>query len=509
MSRHLSLPSPLLLPRAPSPRRQRGVIAILCCAAMLGMLGVLGLALDLTLLYNRKAELQVLADAVALAAARELNGTEAGINAALAAAATAASRLPYKYNQVAVSWSSAALRFAAAPGTPDADWSDASGAQAAPASMMYVKVDTRQLAVDPGLITAVFTHFGSSGQGTPGAASTISTAARAVAGRVSTLVMPLAICAQSSTPTASRANVSSNSTYNELVEFGFRRGVAYELMHLNPHGPTAEHFLIDPLAPPGMPGAAGDFATAVVGPFVCAGQMPMASVTGGTLTVQRGFPLATLHQHLNSRFDNYAGNACSPDAAPPDSNVKPYPYTALSWMTTAPAAQTVGVWTSGGVRLGTRADPLPGDASNTASLYGPLWAGARAVAYATHVAQPLEPAIGYAGYAPTAWANLYTPAPPGATGYPSSQSTFTPYNQPSGTHFLPPSLAHQPGVAKRRMLNVALLACPVPAGAIVSANLLGVGRFFMTVPATGASLSAEFAGIATAASLSGAVELQR
>jgi hypothetical protein len=493
-----------MFPKRALPRpHQRGVIAILCCAALLGMLGVLGLALDLAMLYNRKAELQILADAAALAAARELNGTASGINSALSAAATAASRLPYKYGQVAVSWSSAAVRFAAAPGTPDADWNDAASAQSAPAGMMYVKVDTRQLGSDPGIVTAIFTRFGGNGQ------NTISTAARAVAGRVSTLVTPLAICAQTAVPAASRANVSGNSSYNELVEFGFRRGVAYDLMNLNPHGLTPEHFLIDPLAPPGMPGAAGDFATAVVGPFVCTGHMPMSTLAGGALTVQRGFPLATLHPHLNSRFDNYAANACSPDAAPPDSNIKPYPYTAISWMTTPPAAQTAGVWTSGGVRLGTRADPLPGDASNTAPLYGPLWAGARAVAYATYAAQPTEPVNGYAGYAPIAWSSLYTPGAPVATGYPSSQSTYTPYNQPSGTHFQAPSPAHQPGVARRRMLNVALLACPVTPGAIVSANVLGIGRFFMTVPATATNLSAEFAGIASPSSLSGAVELQR
>jgi hypothetical protein len=64
-------------------------------------------------------------------------------------------------------------------------------------------------------------------------------------------------------------------------------------------------------------------------------------------------------------------------------------------------------------------------------------------------------------------------------------------------------------VAGRRMLNVALLACPVPAGGTVKANVVAVGKFFMTVEADDGSISAEFAGLASPASLIGAVELKR
>ncbi|WP_432379655.1 pilus assembly protein TadG-related protein [Duganella sp. P38] len=487
------MPVPAVRPSLP---RQRGVIAVLCCAMLLGMLALMGLALDLGQLYNRKAELQVLADATALAAARELNGTGGGVTEALNAAATAAARFPVGYNKISITWAADALRFAAAP---DGAWTDAAGAQAAAARMMYVKVDTRQLSGDPGLVNLIFMRLRGS----------VSASAQAVAGRASTLVTPLAICAQSTQPAAARANVGGNSAFDELVEFGFRRGVAYDLMNLNPQGLTPQHFLIDPLAPPGVAGAAADFATDVVGPFVCNGSLPMPTVIGGPLTVQRGFPLATLYQHLNSRFDNYSGNVCTPDGAPPDSNVKPYPYTAISWMAAAPATQTAGAWTSGGVRLWTRADPLPGDASNTAAQYGPLWAGARAVPYSAYVAQPVEPANGYGVFAASAWSSLYAPGAPAASGYPAGQANATPYIATAGTHFLAPSAGHQPGVAKRRVLHVALLDCPVAAGPTASATVLGVGRFFMTVPATPTSLAAEFAGIAPPSSLGGATELQR
>lgn len=485
------------------PQRQRGVIALLLGVTLLGMLALLGLALDLAQLYNRKAELQIMADAAAIAAARELNGTASGIDNAATAAATAAGKFSYRYNARTVLWSNSALRFAATPATPEDNWADAASAQGTPARMLYAKVDTRRLAADHGVVETIFMRFGGVGGGTT------ETAARAVAGRASTLVTPLAICAQSPTPAASRANVSGNSSFNELVEFGFRRGVAYDLMQLNPHGVTPEHFLIDPLAAPGTPGVAGDFASAVVGPFVCTGHLAMPTVSGDKLTVQRGFPLAVLHQHLNSRFDDYTGNLCLAETAPPDSNIKAFPYTA-SWMTPASATQTAASWTSGGARLWTRADPLPGDASNTAPQYGPLWAGARAVPYSAYAAQPVEPASGYAVFATSAWSNLYTPGPPSASGYPTNKSTATPYSQISGaTYFLAPSSEHLPGVANRRVLNVALLECPVASGAIASATVLGVGRFFMTVPATSSRLSAEFAGIAPAASLSGVVELQR
>jgi Flp pilus assembly protein TadG len=488
--------------RPTSLPRQRGVIAVICCVMALGMLAMLGMALDLAMLYNRKAELQALADATALAAARELNGTASGVANAVTAAADVAAGYRYQYSRRVITWNGDALRFATTAATPDASWLDETAAAAAPAGIMVAKVDTSKLKAEIGLVSTMFIGVANSGP------RSATTAARAVAGRVSTPLTPLAICAQSSTPAASRANVAGNASYNELVEYGFRRGVGYDLMNLNANGVTPEHFLIDPLAPPGVTGLASHFATDVVGPFVCAGQVPLPTIAGGTLTLQRGFPLAALYHHLNSRFDDYAAHACKAEGAPPDSNIMPYDKAVISWMVPAASTQTAASWTGGG-RLWTRADPLPGDASNRAALYGPLWTYAHAIPYSAYSAQPLEPAGGYSGFAATAWAKLYTPDPPSSTGYPaSSPGSSTPYLQLTGATFLAPSVEHQPGVTNRRVLNVALLACPVAAGAITSASVLGVGRFFMTVPATATSLSAEFAGAVPLWTLSGAVELQ-
>jgi hypothetical protein len=280
-------------------------------------------------------------------------------------------------------------------------------------------------------------------------------------------------------------------------------------MQLNPGGATPENFLIDPLSPPGTAGSAANMSAAVVGPFVCSGSMPMPSVMGGAITVQRGFPIGTLYNHLNSRLDLYNGNACTPQGAPPDTNVKPYVYTAVNWMLAPAAAQTAAPWTDGGARLWTRADPQPGPASNTAPQYGPLWAGARAVPYSAYAASPVEPAAGYTPFAATAWSSLYTPGPPTASSYPAALPTSTPYLALNGANFQAPAAARLPGLAKRRVLNVALLSCPVAAGAVASVPVLAVGKFFMTVAATGSSISAEFAGVAAPASLGGAVELVR
>lgn len=62
--------------------RQGGAFAIMTVPLLLVIIVFCGLALDTGALYNRKVELSGLARAVALAAAKELNGTSAGVIAA-------------------------------------------------------------------------------------------------------------------------------------------------------------------------------------------------------------------------------------------------------------------------------------------------------------------------------------------------------------------------------------------------------------------------------------------
>jgi hypothetical protein len=67
-----------------------------------------------------------------------------------------------------------------------------------------------------------------------------------------------------------------------------------------------------------------------------------------------------------------------------------------------------------------------------------------------------------------------------------------------------PSVAHRPGIKYRRVLNLPLLQCPVSGN---SATVLAIGKFFMTVPATSTSISAEFAGAGSDQQAGGPVEL--
>lgn len=475
-------------------QRQHGAFTIMLALMLLVILGICGLALEIPQLTNRKSELQGVANAVALSAARDLNGTAAGVASAMAQAANTAGGWYYSYHNQTVAWNVNALTFSAAAAGP---WLTADAAQAAPNGLMYAKVDTGALAAAHGSVALHFSRLISSGDGTA------STRATAVAGRQAIHVTPLALCALSTVPAASRANAGSASP--ELVEFGFRRGVSYDLMQLNPAGTAPESFALDPFAVPGTAGSSANTAPAVLAPFVCGGILAMPRVTGGTITVSRPFPLAALFNELNSRFDLYANSTCTPDGAPPDRNIRSYTNTTINWMNTAPAGQAAESRTDLNT-LWTIADPLPAPGDNTAAGYGPLWIYARAVPFASYTAGATEPAAGYAPFATSAWSTLYNPGQPTAKGsYPGGTSV--PYKAIAGVNFLPPSAARQPGVPNRRVLNVALLSCPVNGGTTVAASVIGIGRFFMTVPATATNLFAEFAGAANEQSLGGQVGL--
>lgn len=496
MRKGISLPDQHhAMPRQPmATRRQGGAIAMMLALMLLSILCLCGVALDLTQLANRKGELQGLADAVALSAARELNGTAAGVGSAVATAASTAGGWYVRYHNQAVTWSANALTFSANANGP---WLDAGAAQTAPDGLMYAKVDTGELDAAHGRIALSLMRLFTDGDGTA------STRATAVAGRLAINLMPLALCALSPVAAASRANPGPSS--QELVEFGFRRGVSYDLMQLNPAGTTPESFALDPFAIPGTAGSAANMTPAKLAPFVCGGTLAMPRVTGGTMTASRPFPLASLFNEFNSRFDSYAGSTCTPDGAPPDRNVKSYTYSSINWMGTAPASQAAQSSTDAG-KLWTIADPLPAPAGTTASMYGPLWVHARAVPFTSYTAGASEPSAGYTPFATSAWANLYKPGLPTANGnYPSGTSV--PYKAVSGVNFFQaPSVLH-PGVANRRVLNVALLSCPVAGGTTVAASVIGIGKFFMTVPATATSLVAEFGGAAEEQALGGRVGL--
>jgi len=462
------------------PGREQGAVAIMTVGALIVIIGFFGLAIDLARVYNRRVELQNVADVAALAAARELNGTRSGITNAVGAAAArfggpAMTSVTVNFGRT-VTWSEAAIEFGPTPSGP---WQPASSALANPAGLLYARIDTGGLDPAYGQVDTAFIRVLSSDL------ASVALSARATAGRSAIKVLPLGVCAMRPEEKRNRSG--------ELEEFGFRRGISYDLMQLNPDArENGQTFLIDPLAPAGSTGGA-PISPTVVEPYVCTGTMALPRVMSGQLSVSSPFPLARFVPQLNSRFVNDA-SVCDPEVAPPDANVKAYTYnTSIPWMLTARDGQAAALLEETSKRW-TVAGPDPTPAGTTAASFGPLWSYAKAVQYAS-----TEPTGGYTAYGAANWNTLYSPSLPRATGYPSNP----PYLASSGANFQAPTGSNR-GVRHRRVLNVPLLACPVSGS---RATVLGIGKFFMTVQADDTHLYAEFAGLTAEQTLNAQMRL--
>lgn len=453
----------------------RGVLSVAFAMLLAIILLFTGLALDVSQMYNRKLELQQLADSIALAAAQSLNGTAAGINDASTQAVLIANSYRYAYAQRPVLWNSAALSFSASADTADGGWSDAAAAAAAPANIRYARVDTSWLDGIGEVDTPFSALMGK-------AYATADMAAHAVAGRSGIEVAPLAICAMSAVADASRSNGAGDA---EWVQYGFRSGVTYNLLNLNPAAgaATPEFFYVAPQA------GSTDASDAQVGPYLCSGSMQRDSITGTTVTVSRPGTF-NLAGQLNTRFDDYtAASPCTARGTPPDTNVKPYAIPNWMALPTAPYAQPGPG--GGSQKLDTVADRA---SAPLAAAYGVLWAYGPARRYAA----------GHAGIATSQWQYLYPVASGSAPAVNAKYSASPPYLSTAAGQTQAPV---NPGRVRRRLLYVPLLACPVPAGASAQAQVLAVARFFLAAPASAAAVSAEFAGIVQESTLGGMVEL--
>lgn len=493
-------------PRQRHPRAgaQQGAFAILSIPLLILMIVFGGLAVDMGQVYNRKVELSGMAKTAALAAARELNGKSEGIAAARAKAREAAQRFVVGYGESVV-WNDAALTFGT---TPDrgGNWvgqgiADASG-------YYYAKVDTAQLGLDRASVTTIFMPILSEGL------RNIPVGDSAIAGRSGIKVAPLAVCAMSETRASERATGLASG---ELVEYGFRRGVSYDLMQLNPRGTTPARYMVNPVIPPGMNSTS--FNTGIMGPFVCVGALWMPRVTGGLIRVSSlpaVQPLAALAAQLNARFDDYAGNRCFPGGSPPDTNIRAFAYDVaggVPWMSQATGNPAARSTTERGW-LETVADvPPPGSGLSglNGGSYGPLWSYARAAKFSEYIPGAPEPAAGYGTFEAANWPTLYR-AGVSAARYPWSGqgSPYFPQNITNPNTIVPPHTDRREfATLHRRVLYLPLLSCAgrVPAGSNVPATVVGVGKFFMTVPASGDTLIAEFAGVAGEQAIAGPVEL--
>jgi hypothetical protein len=478
-------------------KRENGVIAIMTAVLMVVILGFFMLALDLSRIYNRKAEMQTMADAVALAAAKKLDGTPAGVNAALATAqailADQANGPKYAYLQ-SMTWEDAAMEFSASR-DGSTGWKPAGVAKNAAAGLAFVKVDTQVLSGHYGEVGMLFAPILSS------AFSSIEVGQATVAGKGRLQVTPLAICAMSATPRGKRQN-SNGTQYDELVEYGFRRGVGYDLMKLNPAGTTPMSFQVDPISLAGGGSTASNFGSSIYAPYICTGSMAVPKVTGASVGVQSPFPISTYSDQLNSRFDPYSGS-CDMNTSPADSNVKQYAFAGVSWMSTKATVQVANQDSSNTTVLQTVAEVGPANYP-TAGDYGVLWTFARAVPWSSYQNQgEPERAGGYTPFDATSlvWSKLY-----GSTSAVGTYPGSTPYLTASGSSYFqtPPTAARRPGARFRRVLNIPLLSCPVSG---TTATVLAIGKFLMTIPATSTSLYAEFGGITTEDQLGGPVEI--
>lgn len=481
-------------------RRQRGSYVIVFALMLMPLMMLGGMAIDLSMAFVRRTDLQNAADAAALAAARALDGTTTGIDNADVRAATVINASFYGRTQMA--WASAALSFSDRP-DPNGTWltgSDASGA-ANVARMRYARVETAQLGGRHGNVATVFAGA------IERVYATLKVSASAVAGRSQVQVTPLAICA------LDNQRVGAHNTPDgtlEWIEHGFRRGVNYDLLNLNPVGTSPLHFQVNPVDFPPATESASNRALEALRPMVCSGSMALPFLPDNTsVYVRQGFP-AALSSALNSRFGSVAG--CDAVAAPADFNVKEYTVPAF-WIT-LPGAPSAPTRIDGsarshlmGNRLVTIAEeqykvppPLPATvppARTGADSYGPLWTFSKPLRYVS--ATPASPG---APFSKTAWANLY-PVMSGTVKTnltAPSDSDVMPYESTLSVFRTAPDTASAPGLRGRRILNIPLLSCPVTGG---TATVLAVGRFLMSSRATSspAAVFAEFGGLATPASL--------
>lgn len=465
-------------------QRQAGSLSVAFAFILIIVVGVLGMGVNLALITIRRAELQNVADDAAIAAARALDGSLAGLAKAQADARTVVEANRYNFGQ-RFEFSASALSFATSLAAPD--WKAAGAVNAGNVdAMRFVRIDAGQLDDAASTISLPFL--------TPDRDRDFAVSALAVAGPTVSQLAPLAICAIDKDVQYGKRTYAGG--VEELVEYGFRRGVSYNLLDLNPLGGTPQHFLVNPLDE-GDAALVHDVSDpAKVLPFACAGMMPLMHLD--RLHVTAGFPSA-LALALNGRFDDYS-NGCQPvGSSAPDSNVKQYDASARLWMNATPGLPGAKPFVnSSGARLNV-ADPASVPAGVTAADYGYVWAYVRPVRYDAA-------ATGHAGAqfsGAASLALLYPVASGGQVNMLAGVHGSTDASRPYPTTVGPATYRQSPTSGRgatlgRRVLHVPLLRCPVSGNA---ADVAGIGRFMMMSKSDGTTLWAEFGGLDTQGSL--------
>jgi hypothetical protein len=454
------------------------------------LLGFVGLAIDMANMYSRKIEMQQIADAVAVAAASELDGTKNGAKNSRVAANNVAKYSFYNAS-LPIFWDGSALSFASSPDAPDSAWIPSNSVTTDPlaAGLVFARVDTTKLSDpfsgdDPSAVQMIFATF------LPGAQEIFNFAGQAVAGKVATPITPLAVCAMSASPTGTHTNVAP--TPADPLDYGFRTGVSYNLLQLNPSdNASRQAFLVNPVDPADHSSNVVHFGPATMKPFICAGSVALGHLgAGSNVYVQ---PLATnfvaaglnLSDWLNSRF---GASTCNAQTAPPDSNVREFngnPGDYPQWY------MVVQQYTVAASDSATRKAPaalvafadltyldgpttINAPTSPTETSFGPLWAYKKPT-----------------GFNGSQWPNMYHFSTGAGAKSVSASVNYPTSGLPYDVHVKAPTSGG--GVKYRRVLNIPLLDCS--AGTPPSkASVLAIGQFFMTAKATDTVIAGEFAG---------------
>lgn len=497
-------------------KQQRGVTAVMTGLLAVTLFAFGGIVLDLGHLYIAKSELQNAADAAALAGAKELNHTAAGVTAAVNKAIAIAAQHRYNFS-TPINITIANVRLGACPNasnsntfgrpslrSPSCTFVPAASvtSDATASGLSFVEIDTANQNLSTYLMRVASSSY-----------NTTSTAGYAVAGRFETLVTPIGVCAVDPANRTDRY-IHSNGL-SEIVEHGFRRGVTYNLFQLNPlaSGPS-DPYLINPIdAPPGPCNPAHSSAN-FTAPFICSGSTPITlDLTSGTGKVYTNTGMtASLDSSLNSRFDDYKPpSVCDPTSAPPDVNIREYrchPKSAGAECENSGADTSPTDWMEpGGNTLPNRGfvetvlnKPTyllpPGPTGINFDKYGPLWS--YSPAYHSDGSSPPKPGTPYSP-AEANGSNIYHSAT-GMNFFDVGEWTSPPYQRTTGTYFKAPT---RPGVKNRRVLHIVIVDCriaPIGSSSCGEMTALGVGKFFMQHKAdfTGGPnryLDAEFAGL--------------
>jgi hypothetical protein len=494
------------------PRRQRGAIAILFGLTIFVLFGFMALAIDLGRTYVVRTELQNAADAAALAGAIQLNQTAAGVccgaDSAVTRAIAMAAQNNFKFSSpVVITIADLSVGSCPEDSCMVAASTVTTNALAAGKTFLRVHIPSGALATFFAGIPAV--------AGDPGTPST-STFGRAVAGHFVTQIIPMGVCA---IDPATKGGVIPVT--GELTEFGFRRGIAYNIPQLNPlGGASGDPLWINPLnSPPAACNPANSSATTMK-PFICTGTSTVVISVPGTVYANTGGSYGPMEKALNSRFDDFAGGSgCDPASAPPDINIRSYDIAnpnAAPPIPPPPPPMNVWSprnWTEPGLdtlpeRQSIEINAATGKPYNPATMqqYGALWSYSRAV----HAAGTSPNASAGASFGLADWPALYAGLTADPSGYPAAAAIppfpagtlAAPYHTASGNYFQAPNPAH-PGKIKRRVLNVAILDCTGlaagPGLACAALPVVGVGKFFMQTQAnlTGGTktIHSEFAGL--------------